>query len=146
MTALLFIGIDVSKDTLEVASTAQTKSWQASNETSGIEALGLQLQALRPALVVLQASGAATSLRPLAHCGHLHWKWPWSIRARRAILPAPWGRLPKPTGLMRACSQPSLACCTSTPNGRACVKPLADAQMQRTSAAAYRPCQCAHEH
>jgi len=57
MTDLIFIGMDVSKDTLEVASTAQTKSWQAANDTSGIEALGLQLQTLRPALVVLDATG-----------------------------------------------------------------------------------------
>lgn len=53
----IFIGIDVSKDTLEVASSAQASTWQASNDTVGIEALGVQLLALRPALVILEATG-----------------------------------------------------------------------------------------
>ena len=38
MSEAVFIGIDVSKDTLEVASSAQASSWQAVNDTAGIEA------------------------------------------------------------------------------------------------------------
>lgn len=57
MSEAVFIGIDVSKDTLEVASTAQASSWQAVNDTAGIEALSTQLLAMAPALVVLEATG-----------------------------------------------------------------------------------------
>jgi transposase len=57
MSEAVFIGIDVSKDTLEVASSAQASSWQAVNDTAGIEALSTQLLAMGPALVVLEATG-----------------------------------------------------------------------------------------
>ena len=57
MSESVFIGIDVSKDTLEVSSSAQASSWQASNDTAGIEALSMQLLAMAPALVVLEATG-----------------------------------------------------------------------------------------
>ena len=57
MSEAVFIGIDVSKDTLEVASSAQASSWQAVNDTAGIEALSTQLLAMAPALVVLEATG-----------------------------------------------------------------------------------------
>ena len=56
MSEAMFIGIDVSKDTLEVASSAQA-SWQASNDTVGIEALSTQLLAIAPVLVVLEVTG-----------------------------------------------------------------------------------------
>lgn len=57
MSESVFIGIDVSKDRLEVSSSAQASSWQASNDTAGIEALSMQLLAMAPALVVLEATG-----------------------------------------------------------------------------------------
>lgn len=57
MSEAVFIGIDVSKLTLEIASSAQASSWQASNDTEGIEALAQQLLQLQPALVVLEATG-----------------------------------------------------------------------------------------
>jgi len=53
----VFVGIDVSSQTLEVASSAQTKTWQVSNDTSGLESLVSQLVGLSPALVVLEATG-----------------------------------------------------------------------------------------
>ena len=53
MSDSVFIGIDVSSQTLEVASSAQAKTWQASNDAHGIESLCSQLTALGPALVVL---------------------------------------------------------------------------------------------
>jgi transposase len=53
----VFVGIDVSSQTLEVASSAQAKTWQASNDSTGIEPLVTQLVALQPALVVLEATG-----------------------------------------------------------------------------------------
>lgn len=57
MSDAVFVGIDVSSQTLEVASSAQAKTWQASNDVAGIVQLVDQLQALAPALVVLEATG-----------------------------------------------------------------------------------------
>jgi transposase len=57
MSEAVFIGIDVSRDTLEVGSTAQAASWRHSNDIDGIEVLCSELTALAPALVVLEATG-----------------------------------------------------------------------------------------
>jgi transposase len=53
----VFVGIDVSSLTLEVASSVEAKTWQASNDAAGIEQLTAQLSQLKPALVVLEATG-----------------------------------------------------------------------------------------
>lgn len=57
MSDSVFIGIDVSSQTLEVASSAEAKSWQLANDSTGIEQLVEQLRSLAPALVVLEATG-----------------------------------------------------------------------------------------
>ena len=57
MSEVVFIGIDVSRDTLEVGSSAQPATWRHGNDTAGIEALTAELLALAPALVVLEATG-----------------------------------------------------------------------------------------
>ena len=57
MSDSVFIGIDVSSQTLEVASSSQAKTWQVANDAAGIEQLVDQASALTPALVVLQATG-----------------------------------------------------------------------------------------
>lgn len=57
MSDSVFIGIDVSSQTLEVASSGQTKTWQVANDVGGIEQLVSQASALTPALVVLEATG-----------------------------------------------------------------------------------------
>ena len=57
MSDSVFIGIDVSSQTLEVASSAQAKTWQVSNDAHGIESLCSQLTVSGPALVVLEATG-----------------------------------------------------------------------------------------
>jgi transposase len=57
MSELIFVGIDVSRDTLQASSTGAPSSWQRSNDTDGIEALSAELAALAPALVVLEATG-----------------------------------------------------------------------------------------
>jgi transposase len=51
------VGIDVSSQTLEVASSEQAKTWQVGNDAAGLEALVSQLSALAPALTVLEATG-----------------------------------------------------------------------------------------
>jgi transposase len=57
MSEAHFIGIDVSGSTLEVASSERTATWQAKNDAAGIEKLVAELVELRPALVVLEATG-----------------------------------------------------------------------------------------
>lgn len=57
MSDSVFIGIDVSSQTLEVASSSQAKTWQVANDAAGIEQLLSQALALAPALVVLEATG-----------------------------------------------------------------------------------------
>lgn len=57
MSDSVFIGIDVSSQTLEIASSGQTKTWQITNDMDGIEQLVNQATALAPALVVLEATG-----------------------------------------------------------------------------------------
>ena len=57
MSEPIFIGIDVSSQVLEVASSVQSQTWQASNDAAGIELLTQQLRELAPALVVLEATG-----------------------------------------------------------------------------------------
>nr|WP_255582002.1 transposase [Cupriavidus sp. AU9028] len=53
----MFVGIDVSGQTLDVASTAKAGSWQVSNDSAGIESLVKELTALKPTVVVLEATG-----------------------------------------------------------------------------------------
>ena len=56
MSDSVFVGIDVSSQTLDVAST-DAKTWQTPNDAAGIEQLVAQLEAVKPALVVLEATG-----------------------------------------------------------------------------------------
>lgn len=57
MSDSVFVGIDVSSQTLEVAGSAEVKTWQVGNDAAGIEQLAAQLANLEPALVVLEATG-----------------------------------------------------------------------------------------
>lgn len=57
----IFVGIDVSKDQLEVAQRPDLTSWTASNDPNGIGGLIEQLLELRPTLVVLEATGGYES-------------------------------------------------------------------------------------
>lgn len=53
----LFVGIDVAKDTLDVAVRPTADTWQVANDDAGITALVTQLCAAAPTLVVLEATG-----------------------------------------------------------------------------------------
>lgn len=53
----LFVGIDVSKARLDVAVRPTGQEWSFPNEEGGCAALATQLQALGPALVVLEPTG-----------------------------------------------------------------------------------------
>ncbi|AEF89385.1 transposase IS116/IS110/IS902 family protein [Delftia sp. Cs1-4] len=116
MSDSVFIGIDVSSHTPEIASSDQFKTWQVANDVSGIEQLVHQAIALAPALVVLEATGGyefEAACRPRA------WRWPWSTRARYVTSPAPRGHWPRPTHWLRACWWPSPTCCTNMPSANA---------------------------
>jgi len=52
----IFVGVDVSKDTLDVASSAGER-WQTRNDEESIGALVAPLSQLRPRLIVLEATG-----------------------------------------------------------------------------------------
>ena len=55
-TGPIFVGIDVAKETLEIA-TSSGERWQSSNDPSGHRQLGERLLALQPRSVVLEATG-----------------------------------------------------------------------------------------
>lgn len=57
MSEARFVGIDVSRDTLEVGSTGQSSTSQYANESSAIEALAAELASVAPSLIVLEATG-----------------------------------------------------------------------------------------
>ena len=52
-----FVGIDVSKDRLDVAAHPDSSSWSVSNDETGIEDLVRRLDERRPVCIVLEATG-----------------------------------------------------------------------------------------
>lgn len=52
-----YVGIDVSKEKLDVAVLGEKQEWQVSNNESGIKELAEQMQALGPELIVVEATG-----------------------------------------------------------------------------------------
>ncbi len=52
-----FVGIDVSKDYLDLGLDGDGPSWQVSNEAEGIRAAAERLEALAPSLVVVESTG-----------------------------------------------------------------------------------------
>ena len=57
MTPSVFVGIDVSKASLDVAVRPAGTAWSAANAAAEIDALVQRIAALSPALVVLEATG-----------------------------------------------------------------------------------------
>jgi transposase len=57
LTSPVFVGIDVSKQHLDVAVRPQGRVWRVSNDQAGLAQLVRQLGAARPERVVLEASG-----------------------------------------------------------------------------------------
>lgn len=57
-TTALFIGIDVSKDRLDVAVYPGDRVWNYPNQTQSFPALVAESQSLQPELVVMEATGA----------------------------------------------------------------------------------------
>ena len=53
----VYVGIDVAKDWLDVAQRPGGEAWRVSSDETGIATLIKRLKGLRPALVVLEATG-----------------------------------------------------------------------------------------
>ena len=53
----VYVGIDISKDSLDVAVHASSKQWSFANDRAGIARLCKLLAKLEPALVVFEATG-----------------------------------------------------------------------------------------
>lgn len=53
----IFVGLDVAKGTLDVAVRPTGECWQVANDEAGVAELTTRLRALRPALVVCEATG-----------------------------------------------------------------------------------------
>ena len=62
----VFVGIDVSKDRLDVAARPSGDSWQVANTELGIASLVKRLAKLQPTLVVLEATGRLESAAVIA--------------------------------------------------------------------------------
>jgi transposase len=56
-----FVGIDVSKATLDIASLPDAETWTVTNDDAGLAELLPRLVALRPTLIVLEATGGFES-------------------------------------------------------------------------------------
>ena len=52
-----FVGIDVSKDRLDIGLEGDAASWQVSNDEEGISAAAVRLEEMQPALVVIESTG-----------------------------------------------------------------------------------------
>jgi len=61
-TVEIFVGIDVSKATLDVALWQPKQAWQVRNDIEGVGKLLQRLQELRPNLVVIEATGGYEKL------------------------------------------------------------------------------------
>ena len=57
MTTSRFVGIDVSKDKLDVAVLEDKQAWQVENTPAGIQKLLHQMQKICPELIVVEATG-----------------------------------------------------------------------------------------
>jgi transposase len=59
-----FIGIDVSKATLDIATLPDGESWTVTNDDQGLAELAPRLVALAPLLIVMEATGGSRCSRP----------------------------------------------------------------------------------
>lgn len=137
MSDSVFIGIDVSSQTLEVARNDQTGTWQVNNDLAGIEELTEQLVALPAALVVLEATGgyefeAACALQAAGLAVAVV-----NPRMARDFARA-MGALAKTDALDARMLAAFAQVLHQHPQRERFVKPLADAQLQRLQALVLR--------
>lgn len=140
MSDSVFIGIDVSSQTLEVASSVQTKTWQLANDAQGIEQLVSQASALAPALVVLEATGgyefeAACALQAAGLAAAV-------VRPRTARdFARAMGAVAKTDTLDARMLAAFARVLHQHPERERFVKPMADAELQQLQALVLRRCQ-----
>lgn len=137
MSDSVFIGIDVSKDSLEVARSDQVKTWQVTNDAPGIESLARQLLELQAKLVVLEATGgyefeAACALQAAGLAVAVV-----NPRTARDFARA-MGALAKTDALDSRVLASFARLLHQHPQRERFVKPLADAQLQRMQALVQR--------
>ena len=64
MSPECFVGVDVSKAALDVATRPGERVWQVGNDKAGICRLVTNLRPLEPACIVLEATGGYERVRP----------------------------------------------------------------------------------
>src|SRR4030095_956771 len=71
MATSSYVGIDVSKDRLDIAVLGEKQAWQGDNKLNGIARLRQQLAELQPELVVVEATGGyqRSVVEALFHAG-----------------------------------------------------------------------------
>ena len=137
MSDSVFVGIDVSSQTLEVASTGETKTWQASNDAAGIEQLTAELARLKPQLIVLEATGGYEFE---AACALQAFGLPVAVvnpRAARDFARA-MGALAKTDALDARMLAAFARVLDQHPERERFIKPLADAELQQLQALVLR--------
>ena len=137
MSEPVFVGIDVSSQTLEVAGSDRPETWQVGNDVGGIDQLVQQLQELMPALVVLEATGgyefeAACALQAAGLAVAVV-----NPRAARDFARA-MGALAKTDALDARMLAAFARVLHQHPERERFIKPLADAELQRLQALVLR--------
>jgi transposase len=137
MSEPVFVGIDVSSQTLEVAGSDRPETWQVGNDAGGIDQLVQQLQELAPALVVLEATGgyefeAACALQAAGLAVAVV-----NPRAARDFARA-MGALAKTDALDARMLAAFARVLHQHPERERFIKPLADAELQRLQALVLR--------
>jgi transposase len=137
MSDSVFVGIDVSSKTLEVATSHDSTTSQVGNDAAGIEQLVAQLSSLQPGLVVLEATGgyeceAACALQAAGLAVAVV-----NPRAARDFARA-MGALAKTDALDARMLAAFARVLHQHPERERFVKPLADAELQRLQALVLR--------
>ena len=53
----LYVGIDVSKDRLDIAIAGKVEKWEMANDFEGISKLSDKMAQIKPTMIVMEASG-----------------------------------------------------------------------------------------
>ena len=94
-----YVGIDVAKDGVDIAVRPTGHSWHTPYDEAEVTLLVAKLQDLKPARVVMEATGGLEV--PLAAAlAAAVCRWPWSTPDRSGILPNPLGGWPRLTPWM----------------------------------------------
>src|SRR3954470_6217432 len=92
----VYVGIDVSKDRLDVHVHPLGEAFAVERSGAGLEELIARLRPLLPVLVALEATGGFETVAAAALAGPAC-RWRWSIRHRCAITLRRSGEGPRPT-------------------------------------------------